>query len=268
MVKGRGKRLALVLAAVLGVLPVAGAAGAGPNGRGRMAVTPTSVTAGSTGNELTFTYTADRSALFGQTVVDFPRGWTLPQRSDPARPGYVELKRSSCGPATRIARLSGRRLTIATACKHRRSYQLFFHKATASTVAADGYIFLTQTRPSGRKAKLRPLGRRRQPVVRVRGGPAAGLGMTVTSVATAGVAFTVTVRGVDPYGNNAFPYTGTVRLTSTDPRASLPGPYTYVPTDAATHAFTGVILRTPGAQRITATDSNGFSYQSAPITVQ
>jgi hypothetical protein len=268
MVKERTTRLALGFAAVLGLLPVAGAAAAGPNGQGRMAVSPTSVTAGSTGNELSFTYTADRAALFGQTVVNFPRGWTLPQRSDPAGLGYVELKRGTCGPATRIAGLSGRRLTIATACRHRRSYQLLYHKATASTVAADGYIFLTQTRKSGRKAKLRPLGRRRQPVVRVRGGPAAGLGMTLTSVATAGVAFTVTVRAVDRYGNNAFPYIGTVRLTSTDPRASLPGAYTYVPTDAASHAFTGVILRTAGTQRITATDSNGFSYQSPPIPVQ
>ena len=91
--------------------------------------------------------------------------------------------------------------------------------------------------------------------------------MTVTSIATPGVAFTVTVRGVDRYGNNAFPYLGTVHLTSTDPHASLPGPYAYQPTDAAQHAFTGVILRTAGTQRITATDSNGFSFQSPPIAV-
>jgi hypothetical protein len=267
MVRTRGTRLTLALAAVLGLLLLAGAAAAGPSGQGRMAVVPTSLSAGSTGNELTLTYTADRAALSGQTIVDVPRGWTQPQRSDPTAPGYVELKRGTCGPATRLASISGRRLTIATACRHRRSYQLLYHKATASTIAADGYIFLTQTRPSGRKAKFRPLGRRRQPVVKVRGGAAAGLGMTVTSIATAGVAFTATVRGIDPYGNNAFPYAGTVRLTSTDPRASLPGPYTYVSTDSAQHAFTGVILRSVGPQRITATDSSGFTVQSPPITV-
>ena len=263
----RTLRATLMLAALLGLLPLAGAAAAGPSGRGRMAVVPTSATAGSTGNELTFTYTADRAALSGQTVVDVPRAWTLPQRTDPAAPGYVELKRGTCGPATRIASISGRRLTIATACKHRRGYQLLYHKARAPTIAADGYIFVTQTRLTGRKTKFRPLGRRRQPVVKIRGGPAAGLATTLTSVATAGVAFTVTVRGVDPYGNNAFPYGGTVRLTSTDPNASLPGPFAYQPTDAAQHAFTGVILRTPGTQRITATDSSGLSVQSPPITV-
>jgi hypothetical protein len=260
-------RVAPVLAALLGLLPLAGAAAAGPSGMGRMAVLPTSATAGSTGNELTFTFTADRAAVVGKAILDVARGWTLPQRGDPAGPGYVELKRGTCAASTRITSISGRRLTIATNCRHRRSYQLLYHRATAPTIAADGYIFLTQTRPSGRKARFRPLGRRRQPVVRVRGGTASGLGMIVTSVATAGVAFTVTVRGVDPYGNNAFPYTGTVRLTSSDPHATLPGPYTYVQTDAASHAFTGVILRTPGTQTITATDSNGLTVKSPPITV-
>jgi hypothetical protein len=260
-------RVTLLLCALLGLLPLAGAAAAGPSGKGRMAVLPTSATAGSTGNELTFTFTADRAALVGQTTVDVARGWTLPQRSDSAGPGYVELKRGTCAASTRITSISRRRLTIATSCRHRRGYQLLYHRATAPTVAADGYIFLTQTRPAGRKAKFRPLGRRRQPVVRVRGGLATGLGMLVTSVATAGVGFTVTVRGVDPYGNNAFPYSGTVRLTSSDSHATLPGPYTYVQTDAASHAFTGVILRTPGTQTITATDSNGFTVVSPPITV-
>jgi hypothetical protein len=259
-------RVTLALVAVLSLVPLGGAAAAGPGGQGRMAVVPTSVGAGST-NEVTLTYTADRAALSGQTIVDVPRGWTRPQRSNASDPGYVELKRGTCGPATRLVSISGRRLTIATACKHRRSYQLLYHKATASTIAADGYIFLTQTRPSGRKAKFRPLGRRRQPVVRVRGGAPAALGMTVTGVATAGVGFTVTVRGIDRWGNNAFPYGGTVTFTSTDPRASLPGPYTYGSTEGAQHAFTGVILRTPGIQRITATDSNGFSVQSPQITV-
>ena len=99
----RTLRATLMLAALLGLLPLAGAAAAGPSGRGRMAVVPTSATAGSTGNELTFTYTADRAALSGQAIVDVPRAWTLPQRTDPAAPGYVELKRGTCGPATRIA---------------------------------------------------------------------------------------------------------------------------------------------------------------------
>ena len=73
----------------------------------------------------------------------------------------------------------------------------------------------------------------------------------MTSVATAGVPFGVTVRGVDVYGNNAYPYAGTsASLKSTDPKATLPGPYTYVQTDAAQHVFDGVILRTAGTQSV------------------
>jgi hypothetical protein len=91
--------------------------------------------------------------------------------------------------------------------------------------------------------------------------------MTVTSFATAGVSFAATVRVVDPFGNNAADYTGTVTLTSTDSAAALPAPYAYGSTDASQHTFTGIVLRTPGTQRIRATDSHGFTVESGPITV-
>ena len=90
----------------------------------------------------------------------------------------------------------------------------------------------------------------------------------MTSVATTGVSFSVTVRGVDVYGNNAYPYAGkTVTLASTDPHATLPGPYTFVQTDAGQHIFPDVTLRTAGTQRIIATDSGGLTAQSSPISV-
>jgi len=254
--------LTLLLAAIFGGI----ASAAGPSGAGRMAVTPTTLTAGSTGNELTFTFTANRS-LTGQTIVDVPRGWSLAQRRSATSPGYVELKRGTCGGSTRIASIKARRLTIATACKRGHSYQLLYHKASVPTIAADGYIFLTQTRASGAKAKFRPLARDGQPVVKLKGAPATGLDVTLTSVATAGTAFSVTVRAIDSWSNNAFPYGATVTLTSSDPAATLPGPYAYKPADLAQHAFTGVVLRTPGTQTITATDSNGLRLQSQPITV-
>lgn len=255
--------LTLVLGALVG--GIASAAGP-PIGVGQMVVTPATLPAGSTGNDLTFSYTATRS-LTGQTIVDVPRGWTPFQRRNASGPGYIELKRGTCGGSTRITSLVKRRLTIATACKRGHGYQLLYHKATVPTIAADGYIFLTQTRSRGRKAKFRPLARNVQPVVKVKGAAATGLDMTLTSITTAGTAFTVTVRAVDPWSNNAFPYGGTVTLTSTDPAATLPGPYAYQPADLAQHAFTGVVLRTPGVQRIIATDSNGLTDQSPPITV-
>jgi hypothetical protein len=242
------------------------ASAAGPTGIGRMVVTPATLTAGSTGNDLTFSFTANKT-LTGQTIVDVPRGWTTPQKRSSSGAGYLELKRGTCGGSTRIRSIVRRRVTIATACKRGHGYQLLYHKATVPTIAADGYIFLTQTRTSGRKAKFHPLARSGQPVVKVKGGPATGLDMTLTNVTTAGTAFSVTVRAVDPYSNNAFPYGATVRLTSSDPAATLPGPYAYQPSDLGQKAFTGVVLRTPGMQTITATDSNGLTKTSPPITV-
>ena len=242
------------------------ASAADPAGIGRMVVTPTTLTAGSSGNELTFNFIANKS-LTGQTIVDVPRGWTAPQQRNASGPGYVELKRGTCGGSTRITSIASRRVTIATACKRGHGYELLYHKATVPTAAADGYIFLTQTRTLRAKAKFRPLARSGQPVVKVKGGPATGLDMTLTSVATAGTPFSVTVRAVDAYFNNAFPYGGTVTLTSTDPVATLPGPYAYKPSDLAQHIFTGVVMHTPGTQWITATDSNGLTKQSPPISV-
>src|SRR2546423_8100300 len=112
----RTTRITLLLAALVGAVPLAVASAAGPTGIGRMIVTPTTLTAGSTGNELTFTFTANRS-LTGQTIVDVPRGWSAPQRRSASSPGYVELKRGTCGGSTRIAPIAARRATDPTHCQ-------------------------------------------------------------------------------------------------------------------------------------------------------
>ena len=265
-------KLLPALAALLGLLALAASSGAaGRIGVGRMIVTPVLVTAASTGNELVFTFNADSAALVGRTIVDVPVGWSPPQRSNPTGAGYVELQRESCSSSTRLLKIAGRRITIATACGHRHFFRLLYHKATAPHFSADGYVFLTQTRSAAggrRRTTFRPLDPHKQPVVRVRGGAATALFMTTTSVAVSGTPFNATVRAVDPYGNNATGYPGTaVTLTTTDPAASLPAPYAYGTTDGAQHTFTGLVLRTPGTQRITATDSAGRSVTSGPITV-
>ena len=268
----RGAFTTAMLCALVGVLVLADPSGSGAAGRvgvGKMTVTPNTATAGSTGNELVFTFLADSAALKGQTIVDVPRGWTPPQRTDPAANGYVELQPVGCASATRITGIVGRRIAIATECPRRHFYKLLYHHASAPLLSADGYIFLTQTRPAStsKKVVFRPLGPHKQPVVRVRGAAASRLFMTVTSIATVGVPFAATVRAIDQWGNNAADYAGTVTLTSTDPAATLPGPYAYGPKDTAQHTFTGVILRTAGTQYITATDSSGLTIQSGPITV-
>lgn len=257
-----------LLCAGIGLLVLASTGGAaGRVGIGKMTVAPARVSAGST-TDFTFGFTADSRALKGTTLVDVPRGWSKPQQANPSAPGYVELQPSGCA-GTRIAGIAVRRIVITTKCSRRHVFRLLYHRAVAPLLAADGYVFLTQTRPAGagRKTPFKPLGPRKQPVVRVRGAAASGLFMTVTSVATAGVPFSATVRVVDPFGNNAADYTGTVTLSSTDSAATLPAPYGFGPTDASQHTFTGIVLRTPGTQRIRATDSHGFTIESGPITV-
>ena len=256
------------LCAGLAVLVLAAAGGAATRvGIGKMTVTPNRVPAGST-NDYTFEFLADTAAVRGTTLVDVPRGWSKPQRTGPTAPGYMELQALAC-PGTRISGISGRRVVIATKCARGHNFKLIYHGGVAPQISADGFVFLTQTRPANapRKTRFKPLGPRKQAVVRVRGAAVAGLFMTVSSVVTAGQAFNATVRAVDAFGNNAADYAGTVTLTSTDAQATMPAPYLYGPTDVAQHTFTGLVLRTLGTQRLTATDSHGFTVQSGPITV-
>jgi alpha-tubulin suppressor-like RCC1 family protein len=103
-------------------------------------------------------------------------------------------------------------------------------------------------------------------------GPGAAAVLQVTGMPAAvlaGSAGTVTVRARDTYGNLATGYTGTVRLSSTDPQASLPGDYTFVPADGGVHTWAGVVLQRAGTHGITATDTAnvGLSGAQAGITV-
>ena len=87
--------------------------------------------------------------------------------------------------------------------------------------------------------------------------PAAASRFTVAgfpSPVTAGVAGSFTVTAWDAYGNRATGYTGTVRFTSSDAKAVLPGNYTFTAADAGMHTFSAM-LKTAGTQSLTATDT-------------
>ncbi|MBI4575685.1 MAG: Ig-like domain-containing protein [Planctomycetes bacterium] len=67
---------------------------------------------------------------------------------------------------------------------------------------------------------------------------------------------TVTARTIS--GTVAAGYAGTVRLSSSDPAATLPADYAFVPADAGRHTFSGgLVLRTEGERSVTATDLSG-----------
>src|SRR6185369_4766879 len=87
--------------------------------------------------------------------------------------------------------------------------------------------------------------------------PAAASRLVVTgpSSVAAGAAFSVTVKAVDPYGNVATGYTGTVHFRSNDPGARLPANYTFTAADQGVHTFPGLVLKRRGPQTVTVTDS-------------
>ena len=66
-----------------------------------------------------------------------------------------------------------------------------------------------------------------------------------------GVLHSVTVTAKDGTGNPINGYTGTVTLTSSDPSATLPVPYTFLGSENGVHTFS-VTLNTGGTQTITA----------------
>jgi hypothetical protein len=268
-------------------------------GVGSVDVTPDHVAAGST-NTFKLTFTADTGPLQGQTLIDIPRGWSLPQATRLGATGYVALARDTCASATRLVRVSGYRLTIATDCKRGQRFEVTYGPATASTLAADGYVFLTQTKPTVGVTKIkvvrvkkvvknkagkrvtktivkrvrilvppafRPLAQKKQPVVVVNGGPVDHLVLNAPTIATAGTPFSITVRAEDVYGNTASGYTGTVGFSSSDPNGFLPTPYQFTTNDLGAKTLGGVILRAAGTQTITVSDNSGRVDVSNPIAV-
>jgi hypothetical protein len=85
-----------------------------------------------------------------------------------------------------------------------------------------------------------------------------------------GTPFDVTVTALDPYGNTAVNYQGTLTFstTDTDPGIGLPADYTFTAADGGVHTFTaGVTLNTPGDQTITATDTASGITRTVTVTV-
>jgi ELWxxDGT repeat protein len=93
----------------------------------------------------------------------------------------------------------------------------------------------------------------------IRVNPAAASTMTIDGfpsiIAAGGWSSYVSVMVRDAYGNIASGYTGTVRFTSSDPKAVLPANYTFTAADAGIRLFFTVGLKTAGTQSITVADT-------------
>ena len=98
--------------------------------------------------------------------------------------------------------------------------------------------------------------------------PAAATSLTIApfSSATSGTSAKIRVTAWDAYGNTATGYRGVVHFTSSDPNASLPADFTYLPGSAGTGQFT-VVFRTVGTQSLTVTDGAGLTVTRSGIVV-
>jgi ELWxxDGT repeat protein len=86
------------------------------------------------------------------------------------------------------------------------------------------------------------------------------------SSVSAGASFNLLLTVKDAYGNVVTGYTGTVHFSSTDSTARLPSNYTFTAADRGVHAFTGLVLRKKGNQKITITDTQN-SALTGSVTV-
>src|SRR5262249_28021018 len=89
----------------------------------------------------------------------------------------------------------------------------------------------------------------------------------VVSSTVAGTALAVTVQALDPFGNLATGYRGTVHASSSDGQAVLPLDYSFTTADNGQHVFS-MAVATVGNQTLTVTDTMTSAITgSATITV-
>ena len=91
--------------------------------------------------------------------------------------------------------------------------------------------------------------------------------ITTMPTAVAGTPFNVNVSALDANGLVEPGYRGTISLTTSDPRGTLPGPHTYTAGDQGVHTFPNAILRTAGSRTITARDAAANFSCTASVTV-
>jgi hypothetical protein len=82
----------------------------------------------------------------------------------------------------------------------------------------------------------------------------------------AGLAFSVTVQGLDPSNQLAENYRGSVHFTSSDGAATLPADYTFSAADNGAHTFS-VTLRTAGRQTVTVADAVQSNITGTAISI-
>ena len=89
--------------------------------------------------------------------------------------------------------------------------------------------------------------------------PATHFSASAPSSSTAGNTFSITVSALGASNTTATGYTGTVRFSSSDTLAGLPANYTFTAADNGAHTFTGLTLKTAGADTLSIADTASAS---------
>src|SRR5207253_1441148 len=198
------------------------------DGDGSMAVTATTAIAGSSGNSFTFTFTAGSNGgnmNGGAVAINVPSGWTTPQTTSSASPGFISTPTGNCGVAsTSITGTGPWTVTfVIDVCSTNKQFTFTYAGGGTKVSAPTGamaYQFTTQTKANsgGTLKDIQPP----QPTITVNPGTASklvftssALNFSATSSPTGGP---ITIQSQDNFGNPSNPSTAeTIALSSSSP---------------------------------------------------
>ena len=238
------------------------------DGSGTIGVAPTSAVAGTTGNTLTFTYTAATGGIGAGTVeLTVPAGWTAPQTGSSTSAGYTTASGGSgtntiaWNGGTRKLTISG--VTLAAAASLTITYGANAGSGgggTAPTSTGAAATWTTQQKSTS-GGTLTTVGT--SPSVTITHAPLSDFlveasGGGAIGAQTAGSGFTIRVTARDAYGNTVTAFNGagnTVDITSTGTLSAGGGTTgTFTSGVLASH---GVTITSSGSRTITATRTSG-----------
>jgi len=143
------KLISIITIAMLALILMAGV-GSAASGDGTMIVSPTSVTAGSTGNNFIFTFNNQGYAFTSgsKATIDIPSSWTLPQKTKSREKGYVSVTANG---ATNVDySIKGRTITVnfRTTNQNNKGFKINYINVDAPKTSGNN-IFTTKTKNDG-----------------------------------------------------------------------------------------------------------------------
>ena len=273
----------LALALLLGVLGLINAAPAfaanAVNGDGTMTVSPSTVVAGSTGNQFTFTFKVPSSAAgkFGPgsfVTVSIPSGWTAPSTTATAA-GYTTLTTADTSCSASISSISGGIITVNQSCNVGDGFTLTYgagnnptHVTAPTTPPISTFPTASRAGNTGTPASLVA----GSPQVTVVVGSASQLAFTTAAPATGTSGsslstFRVSVQ--DSSGNTVASGSGsTDTITLSIASGPLGGTFaagavTSVNASVGVATFNGVTLTTVGSYTLIASDTSSTGITTA-----